>query len=93
MDLHHIIAGAVSEVVGADEALGKELAMHIAASKPVALSKDEVPADFIKKERDMAAAKAAEFGKPSDIVEKMIEVSQRSDSAWAVIRQRRQADC
>ena len=60
---------------GGDEQLGKDLAMHIAAARPVSLSKENVPAKLVKKERDIAAAKAAESGKPADIVEKMIEGS------------------
>lgn len=65
--------GVLVDVVGGDDALGKDLAMHIAASKPVALSKDEVPAELIAKERTIAAHKAAESGKPADIVDKMVE--------------------
>jgi len=49
--------------------------MHIAASKPLGLSRDDVPAELVKKERDIAAAKAAESGKPADIVQKMVEGS------------------
>ena len=67
--------GVLVDVVGGDEALAKDLAMHIAASKPVSLSKEEVPAELIRKERDIAAAKAAESGKPANIVEKMVEGS------------------
>ena len=67
--------GAMVDVTGGDEQLAKDLAMHIAAAKPVALSRDQVPADLIKKERDIAAAKAAESGKPANIVEKMVEGS------------------
>lgn len=67
--------GVLIDVVGGDEALGKDLAMHIAASKPVALAREEVPAALIQKERDIAAAKAAESGKPANIVEKMVEGS------------------
>jgi len=67
--------GVMVDVVGGDEALAKDLAMHIAASKPVALSQDEVSPDLIRKERDIAAAKAAESGKPANIVEKMVEGS------------------
>jgi len=67
--------GVMVDVVGGDEQLAKDLAMHIAAAKPVALSRDQVPGDLIKKERDIAAAKAAESGKPANIVEKMIEGS------------------
>jgi elongation factor Ts len=65
--------GVMVDVVEGDEALGKDLAMHIAASKPVALSGREVPATLVQKERDIAAAKAAESGKPANIVEKMVE--------------------
>jgi len=67
--------GVLVDVVGGDEQLAKDLAMHIAASKPVALSKDEVPAELLQKERTIAAAKAAESGKPANIVEKMVEGS------------------
>jgi len=67
--------GVIVDVAGGDEQLAKDLAMHVAAAKPVALSKDQVPADLVKKERDIAAAKAAESGKPANIVEKMVEGS------------------
>lgn len=49
--------------------------MHVAAMKPVALTSADVPADLIEKERSVAAAKAAESGKPADIVAKMVEGS------------------
>ena len=49
--------------------------MHIAAAKPLALARDQVPAELIRKERDIATAKAAESGKHAGIVEKMIEGS------------------
>ncbi|HTD89501.1 MAG TPA: translation elongation factor Ts [Burkholderiales bacterium] len=67
--------GVLIDVMGGDDALGKDLAMHIAASKPVSLSKEQVPAELIQKERDIASAKAAESGKPADIVAKMVEGS------------------
>jgi elongation factor Ts len=67
--------GVLVDVVGGDDTLAKDLAMHIAASKPVALVKDEVSADLIAKERDIAAQKAAESGKPANIIEKMVEGS------------------
>ncbi len=47
--------------------------MHIAASKPVCVSKDQVSADLIAKEREIYSAQAAETGKPADIVAKMVE--------------------
>src|SRR5215471_20746787 len=69
--------GALVDIVGGDEQLGKDIAMHVAGHnpRPIALSKEQVPADLIKKERDIAAAKAAESGKPADIVGKMVEAS------------------
>ncbi|HZN23716.1 MAG TPA: translation elongation factor Ts [Burkholderiales bacterium] len=65
--------GVLVDLVGGDETLGKDIAMHIAASKPVALSREEVPADVVQKERDIATAKGAESGKAANIVEKMVE--------------------
>jgi len=65
--------GVIIDVAGGDEGLGKDLAMHIAASRPVALASDEVSAALVQKERDIAAAKAAESGKPANIAEKMVE--------------------
>lgn len=67
--------GVLVDVTGGDEDLAKDLAMHIAASKPVALSVAAVPAELVQKERSIAAAKAAESGKPANIVEKMVEGS------------------
>ncbi|MFN9390649.1 MAG: translation elongation factor Ts, partial [Betaproteobacteria bacterium] len=66
--------GVLVDVVGGDETLGKDIAMHIAASRDlVALTRDQVPEELIRKERDIAAAKAAESGKPAEIVQKMVE--------------------
>ena len=56
-----------------DAAAAKDVAMHIAAMKPVALTSAEVPADLIEKERSVAAAKAEESGKPAEIAAKMVE--------------------
>jgi elongation factor Ts len=67
--------GVLVDLAGGDETLGKDLAMHIAAAKPVALSREQVPADLIQKERDIAKAKAIESGKPAEIAEKMVEGS------------------
>ena len=67
--------GVLVDVAGGDEALAKDLAMHIAASKPVALSASGVPGELVQRERTIASAKAAESGKPANIVEKMIEGS------------------
>ena len=67
--------GVLVDVVGGEDTLGKDLAMHIAASKPLALSAAAVPAELVQKERAIASAKAAESGKPANIVEKMVEGS------------------
>ncbi|MFO0519615.1 MAG: translation elongation factor Ts [bacterium] len=67
--------GVVVDVVGGDDALATDIAMHIAATKPVSLGRDEVPAELIEKERSIAAQKAAESGKPAEIVAKMVEGS------------------
>jgi elongation factor Ts len=72
--LHGSRIGVVVEFTG-DEVAAKDVAMHIAAMKPVSLSSSDVPADLIEKERSVATAKAAESGKPADIAAKMIEGS------------------
>ena len=58
--LHGTRIGVMVEFEGADEQVGKDLAMHIAAMKPVALSAEQVPADLIEKERSVAELKAKE---------------------------------
>ncbi|MDB5767154.1 MAG: tsf [Collimonas fungivorans] len=73
--LHGTRIGVIVEFDGADEQVGKDVAMHIAAMKPVSLSSDQVPAELIEKERSVATLKAAESGKPADIATKMIEGS------------------
>ena len=65
--------GVLVDMAGGDDGLARDLAMHIAAAKPVGLSRDEVPEEKIASERSIAAAKAAESGKPANIVEKMVE--------------------
>ena len=72
--LHGTRIGVVVEYQG-DETAAKDVAMHIAAMKPVALTSADVPAELIEKERSVATAKAAESGKPADIATKMIEGS------------------
>ncbi len=63
----------VTRLTGSDEALAKDIAMHVAASKPVCVSADEVPSELLAKEREIFAAQAAESGKPPEIMEKMVE--------------------
>jgi len=73
--LHGTRIGVLVEFTGADEQVGKDVAMHVAAMKPVSLSSDDVPAELIAKERSIAEQKAAESGKPAEIVAKMVDGS------------------
>jgi elongation factor Ts len=72
--LHGTRIGVVVEFEGSDVA-AKDVAMHVAAMKPAALSQADVPADLVDKERKIATEKAAESGKPAEIVAKMVEGS------------------
>lgn len=70
--LHGTRIGVVVEFEG-DAQAAKDVAMHVAAMKPVALTSADVPAELIEKERTVAAAKAEESGKPADIAAKMVD--------------------
>ncbi len=70
--LHGTRIGVMVEFEG-DAVAAKDVAMHIAAMKPAALSSAEVPAEVVEKERKIATEKAAESGKPAEIVAKMVE--------------------
>ena len=72
--LHGTRIGVLVEYEG-DEAAARDVAMHVAAMKPVSLASSDVPAELIEKERSVATAKAQESGKPADIATKMIEGS------------------
>jgi elongation factor Ts len=72
--LHGTRIGVIVEFDGDDKA-AKDVAMHVAAMKPVALSSSDVPAELIDKERKIASEKAAESGKPADIVTRMVDGS------------------
>ncbi len=72
--VHGTRIGVLVEYQG-DTAAAKDVAMHVAAMKPVALAASDVPAEMIERERSVAAAKAAESGKPADIAAKMVEGS------------------
>jgi len=71
--VHGTRIGVLVDVTGGNDVLGKEIAMHVAWSKPMALRTEHVPAEAVEKERAIATARAAESGKPANIVEKMIE--------------------
>jgi elongation factor Ts len=70
--LHGTRIGVLVEYEG-DDVAAKDVAMHIAAMKPVSLSSSDVPAELVERERSVAQAKAAESGKPADIAAKMID--------------------
>ena len=65
--------GVLVDVTGGDDQLGKDIAMHIAASKPKALDASGVPADLLDTERRIAVEKAREAGKPENMLEKIAE--------------------
>ena len=60
-------------LTGGDEALARDVAMHVAAVNPAVVSSDQMPADVIEAERAIFVAQAAESGKPAEIVEKMVQ--------------------
>lgn len=64
--------GVLVEMTGGDDGLVRDIAMHIAASRPAYVNKNEVPADVIAKEKEIFSAQAQESGKPPEIVEKMV---------------------
>jgi len=70
--LHGVKIGVMVEYEGAED-VGKDLAMHIAFAKPQYMSKGDVPADVVAREREILAARARESGKPAEIVAKMVE--------------------
>jgi elongation factor Ts len=71
--LHGAKMGVMVDYSGGDAALGKDLAMHIAASKPVCVSGEQVPSELLARERLIYTAQAEESGKPADIVARMVE--------------------
>ncbi len=70
---HGVRIGVLVDVSGGDGDLGRDLAMHIAATNPVCVAESDVPADLLAKEREITEAQAKESGKPDNIVEKMVE--------------------
>ncbi|MDH5180045.1 MAG: translation elongation factor Ts [Gammaproteobacteria bacterium] len=71
--MHGNRIGVLVDLEGGDETLGKDLAMHVAAGKPVCVDESEVPVELIEKEREIFEAQAAESGKPADIIAKMVD--------------------
>ncbi|MGB5678397.1 MAG: translation elongation factor Ts [Gammaproteobacteria bacterium] len=71
--LHGSRIGVLLEMVNANEELIKDVAMHIAASKPTCVTEDQVPAETLAKEREILIAQAKDSGKPDNIIEKMVD--------------------
>jgi elongation factor Ts len=71
--IHGVRIGVMVELEGGDDELGRDLAMHIAASNPVCVAADDVPQAMQDKEREIFMAQARDSGKPENIIEKMIE--------------------
>jgi len=69
---HGVRIGVIVDLVGGTDELGRDIAMHIAATNPMCLSADDVPAEAIEKEREIFRAQALESGKPPEIVDKII---------------------
>jgi elongation factor Ts len=65
--------GVLVRMTGGDDALARDIAMHVAASRPLCIAESEVPAEVLRQEREIFAAQAAETGKPPEIVEKMVQ--------------------
>jgi elongation factor Ts len=71
--LHGTRIGVLIDYEGGDDQLGRDLAMHIAASKPICVDRDQVPQETIAREREIYTAQAKESGKPDNIVAKMVD--------------------
>ncbi|MDE2069683.1 MAG: elongation factor Ts [Gammaproteobacteria bacterium] len=71
--LHGARIGVLVELQGGDTALARDIAMHVAASRPLCVSPDQMPAQVLDKEREIIRAQSADSGKPEAIVEKMVE--------------------
>jgi elongation factor Ts len=72
--LHGVKIGVLVDFEGPDDT-AKDLAMHIAFAKPQYMTKDQVPADIVQREREIQLARAKESGKPPEIAAKMVEGS------------------
>ncbi|MBK1644371.1 elongation factor Ts [Thiocapsa imhoffii] len=70
---HGVRIGVLVAMSGGDETLGRDLAMHVAATHPLCVEAAEVPAEVLAKEREIFKAQALESGKPEAIVDKIIE--------------------
>ncbi len=70
--MHGIRIGVLVKLIGGKDALGRDLAMHIAASRPLCISEQDMPAQVLEHEKAIFIAQAEESGKPANIVEQMV---------------------
>lgn len=70
---HGVRIGVLVELTGGDDKLARDIAMHIAAIKPLYLTGDDISGDVLDRERDIFSAQAEASGKPANIIEKMVE--------------------
>jgi elongation factor Ts len=71
--IHGTRIGVIVELKGGTPALAKDIAMHVAASRPMCVKPDQVPAELLDKEREIIRAQSADSNKPEAIIEKMVE--------------------
>ena len=71
--LHGTRIGVLVDFTGGSDELARDVAMHVAASKPVCVGESDVPAELLAKEREIIAAQSQQEGKPANIIEKMVE--------------------
>ncbi len=71
--LHSGRIGVLVSLKQGEESLAKDLAMHVAASRPIVVSREQVSAEAIENEREIFSAQARDSGKPQDIIDKMVE--------------------
>lgn len=70
--MHGVRIGVLVDIVAGNHALGKDIAMHVAACRPIAISENDVDPAVLAKEKEIYHVQASESGKPADIVEKMV---------------------
>jgi elongation factor Ts len=71
--LHGSRIGVLVDLKGGDDALAKDIAMHVAASRPLCVSENDVPPELLEKERAIFTAQAESSGKPAEIIDKMVQ--------------------
>ncbi|MEA3411818.1 MAG: translation elongation factor Ts [Pseudomonadota bacterium] len=71
--LHGTRIGVLVDSTGGDDSLARDVAMHVAASRPICVGADDVPPAVLEKEKEILSAQAASSGKPANIIEKMVE--------------------